>query len=191
MNKQVFKDTLIRIITISLSLSLLCSQYSLAHEGHHHHADTPATEKDLEEQSHSIQGVLVPFLFFNMAQLTYEYKFTPKLGLRADAFAHLSLAAYALIGNLALSYIAAEARSTSASHGLELDLGVGLGGVGPGHCNADVSDCSSREGLFIKSFVGYRYQKFSGFQFRIGASPIIDMNGDWMPFPEMTLGTSF
>ena len=86
MNKQVFRDTLIRVITISLSLSLLCSQYSLAHEGHHHHADAPATEKDLEEQSHSIQGVLVPLFLFNMAQLTYEYKFIPRLGLRADVF---------------------------------------------------------------------------------------------------------
>ena len=138
-----------------------------------------------------MQGVLVPFLFFNMAQLTYEYKFTPRLGLRADAFAHLSFAATAIIGNLALSYIAVETRSTSASHGLEFDLGLGLGGVGPGHCNEDVSDCSSREGLFIKSFVGYRHQKFSGFQLRVGASPVINMNGDWMPFPEMTLGTPF
>ena len=44
-------------------------------------------------------------------------------------FFHFSMAAYALIGNLALSYIAVEARSNSASHGLELDLGVGLGEV--------------------------------------------------------------
>ena len=43
----------------------------------------------------------------------------------------------------------------------------------------------------LRSFVGYRYQKFSGYQFHMGLSPVVTMKGNWVIVPEMTFGVSF
>lgn len=191
MHNHTVKTNLVKRLLTSLICSLILVQSSFAHEGENHQHEYQATAKDLEAQSHSIQGLLVPFLLFNSLQLAYEYKINPKLGVRADGIVLLSLGGSVLGGSLALSYIAAEGRSAHASHGLELDLGVGTGIGGGGHCNADLNDCSTKSANVLRSFVGYRYQKFSGYQFRMGLSPVVTMKGNWAVLPEMTFGVSF
>ena len=191
MHNHTVKTNLVKRLLTCLICSLILVQSSFAHEGENHQHEHQATAKDLEAQSHSIQGLLVPFLLFNYLQLAYEYKISPKLGVRADGVVLLSYGGSALGGSLALSYIAVESRSDRASHGLELDLGVGTFIGGGGHCNADLYDCSTKSGNVLRSFVGYRYQKFSGYQFRMGLSPVVTMKGSWMVLPEMTFGVSF
>ena len=191
MQSYTVKSTIVKGLMTSLMCSLILVQSSFAHEGENHQHEQQETVKDLEAQSHSIQGLLVPFLLYNHLQLAYEYKINPKLGVRADGIVLLSYGGSVLGGSLALSYIAVESRSDRASHGLELDLGVGTGIGGGGHCNADINDCSTKSANVLRSFVGYRYQKFSGYQFRMGLSPLVTMKGSWVVLPEMTFGVSF
>ncbi len=191
MRNRTTKSSLVKGLITGLMLSLILIQPSFAQKAESPHQEQQATAKDLEEQRHSIQGLLVPFVLFNSLQLAYEYKITPQLGVRADGLILLSLGGSVLGGGLALSYIAAEGRSDRASHGLEFDLGVGTGVGGGGHCDASLSDCSVKSAHVLRGFVGYRYQKFSGYQFRVGLSPVVTMQGSWAVLPEMTLGISF
>ncbi len=191
MRNDTARSTLVRGLITSLMCSLILAQTSFAQEAAKQHHEEQATVKDLEAQRHSIQGLLVPFVLFNSLQLAYEYKMTPQLGVRADGLILVSLGGSVLGGSLAVSYIAAEGRSDRASHGLELDLGLGTGVATPGMCDATHADCSVDSGHVLRSFVGYRYQKFSGYQFRMGVSPVVTMDGDWVVLPEVTLGVSF
>ena len=192
MKTQPLKTKLTHLILSALMLSALyiTTQHtpSFAHGG----AEHQATASSLKDKKHSFQGFLVPFVVFNSLQLAYEYKFTPKLGIRADGFLILSLGGSAAVGGLGLSYLALEGKTDSASHGLELDLGVVAGVTAPGNCDLDVDDCSNREGQLIKGFVGYRYQKFSGFQLRAGLTPLMSFKGEFEAvLPELTLGVAF
>ena len=196
MKMQSLKTRLTHLILTTLVLSVLyiTTQHtpSFAQRGaeHNHHAQASATS--LKDKKHAVQGLLVPFVSFNSLQLAYEYKVTPKLGVRADGFLILSLGGSAVAGGLGLSYLALEGKSDSASHGLEFDLGVIAGITAPGLCNADVNDCTHREGKLIKGFIGYRYQKFSGFQLRAGLAPLVSFKGEFEAvLPELTLGVAF
>ena len=196
MKTQPLKAIPNHLILTALMLSALyttidCAS-SFAHESAEHGQHTEATASSLKDKNHSFQGLLVPFVLFNSLQLAYEYKITSKLGIRADGFLILSLGGSAAAGGLGLSYIAVEGKTDSASHGLELDLGVIAGVTGSGHCDTAVEECSGWEGQLIKGFVGYRYQKFSGFQLRMGLAPLMSFKGEFeVVLPELTLGVAF
>ena len=102
-------------------------QSSVAYGGENHYHEQQVTVKDLEAQSHSIQGLFVPFLLFNSLQIAYGYKSTPQLGVRADGLIILAFSGSILGVCLAVSYIAVGGRCDRASHGLEFDLGMGTG----------------------------------------------------------------
>ena len=187
---QLTHLTLIALMITAIS-SVTHSSSSFAHEGEHDH-DAKPTASSLKDNNHSIQGLILPGVVFNSLQLAYEYKVTPKLGIRADGLLILSLGGSALAGALGLSYIPVEGHSDSASHGLELGLGVVAGVGGPGNCDTSVNDCSSGPFQLVKGFVGYRYQKFSGFQLRAGLAPLMSFKGELEAIlPEFTLGVAF
>lgn len=189
---QLAQLTLIALMITAIS-SATHSSSSFAHEGEQHEHDAKPTASSLKDKNHSIQGLIVPAIAFNSLQLAYEYKVTPKLGIRADGLFILSMGGNALAGALGLSYIPVEAHSNSASHGLELGLGVVSGAGSPGSCDASVEDCSGGPFQFMKGFIGYRYQKFSGFQLRAGLAPLMSFQGEFLevPVPEVTLGVAF
>ena len=189
MKNQPLKTRLPHLILTALMFSALYTTTDYASSFAHEGAEHQATASSLKDKNHSFQGLLVPFVLFNSLQLAYEYKVTPKLGVRADGFLILSLGGSAAAGGLGLSYIAVEGKTDSASHGLELDLGVIAGVTGPGNCDTDVNDCSNGNVQMIKGFVGYRYQKFSGFQLRAGLAPLVSFKGEFEAvLPELTLG---
>ena len=106
MKTQPLKTRLTHLILTTLILSALyiTTQHSqsFAHgDAEHDHAQ--ATASSLKDKKHSFQGLIVPFVLFNSLQLAYEYKVTPKLGVRADGFLILSLGGSAVAGGLGLS----------------------------------------------------------------------------------------
>ena len=178
-----------RSLSMFVVLLLVCSSVS-AHEiakTHQRSASPPS--------NHSIQGFVIPMLTFNSVQVGYEYKLTPRIGLRADGALILSMAGSAIAGAVSSSFIVAEGQTTSARHGLEVDIGLATGMYGGGHCNASVNECelSAEATSFtaLKGFMGYRYQKHSGFQLRMGVAPFVDGRGHAFALPEITLGTTF
>ena len=195
MKTRSLKTRLTHLALTVLALSALYSaanpRSALAYEGalDHHAEDTSIT---LKHKSHSIHGMMLPLLLFNSLHLAYEYKVTPKLGVRGDGLLLMSMGGHVVAGGLGISYIPVSGESDSASHGLELNAGVTVGTGGGGHCDASVFNCDMKSFQLIKGFVGYRYQKFSGFQFRGGLAPLMTFKGEFVEsLPEITIGFAF
>ena len=156
------------------------------------------TEKDSENSNqqshHSFQWFVLPLVTFNSLQLGYEYKVSPRIGLRADGALILSIGGSALAGAISSSFIVAQANTETAQHGFEVDIGIATGMYGGGHCNNSDNQCDD-SGLkpfnALKGFIGYRLQKHSGFQFRLGVAPFVTAQGDMIALPELTFGTAF
>ena len=156
------------------------------------------TEKgsdDSNQQSHhSFQWFVLPLVTFNSLQLGYEYKLSPRIGLRADGALILSMGGSAAVGALSSSFIVAQATTATARHEFEVDIGIATGVYGGGHCNNAENQCDD-SGLkpfnALKGFIGYRLQKHSGFQFRLGVAPFVTAQGDMIALPELTFGTAF
>ena len=180
------------IMGVICSISDLNRSYAL--EG-----DQAPKEQEQERQGHSIQGLILPFVHINSAHLAYEHKVSPTWGVRVDGGLMYSAGgSYALVGAVSASWLTLERKTDTASHALEWNAGLGMLFIGEVGCDPDdeaydfVDHCSLSGMSVLRGFVGYRYQRFSGFQVRAGVAPLVNTQLSLvLPVPEVTLGMSF
>ena len=183
-----------------LLISLLCSA-SCLNNSYALEEDQTSNTTELARQDHSIQGLILPFIYVNALHVAYEHKVSSAWGVRADGILVLSSNSYALFGALSASRIVLERKTDTASHAMEFNAGLGTLITGEMGCDPNDEDydfvdyCSLSAMGILKGFVGYRYQKFSGFHLRAGIAPLAPLNpsqGFLLLFaPEITLGISF
>ena len=173
-----------------LVVSLILCTSAQAHEIVDNHVGVES-----EQAQHSFQWFLVPLVTFNALQIGYEFKVSPRIGIKADGALILSMGGAATGGALSASFIAAQGETSTAKHGLEVDVGIASGLYGGGHCNNTDNQCEESAEFTsftaLKGFVGYRLQRRSGFQFRAGVAPFVTAKGDFFALPELTFGTTF
>ena len=156
-----------------------------------HELDAQLSNLSRADSNHSVSGLLIPTLAFNSLQLGYEYKVAPRVGIRADGLLILSLGGSMLLGSLSSSVLIAEAATSTARHGIELDLGAATFAHTVQDCPNEVCETDWKTRNALRGFIGYRYQKNTGFQLRIGAAPLVMAANEIVVLPEMTLGVSF
>ncbi|MEE2779456.1 MAG: hypothetical protein VYE15_02955 [Myxococcota bacterium] len=180
-----------------------------------------------EDRRHAFSGLFLPLLAWNQAALAYEFAVTDRLGIRADLGGYAFMGGAMVHAALGVTYQPAQLTTRTARHGLELGLlpmvqanGAGgycedvdgfaaesqsrrrRAGEASGQAETEVHrgpSCDDRggSGFGIKTIVGYRYQKHSGFQIRLGFAPLMELKPEgsglelvWVS-PEMSLGWVF
>ena len=102
-------------------------------------------------------------LTFNSVQVGYEYKLTPRIGLRVDGALILSMAGSAIAGAVSSSLPWQKVRQRRLDTVSKWTLPLLPGMYGGGHCNASVNECelSAQATSFtaLKGFMGYRLPK--------------------------------
>ena len=145
-----------------------------------------------QARHHSIQAMIVPLIVVQSIQLAYEYMSSSKVGFRVDSFAYLTLFGAGYGGSISASFVFAEAITRSGTHSLVTSIGLGAGVNLTAICKRPPhGDCQQKSIYLLRHFLGYRYQRLSGLQFRVGVAPIATHDGDLYYLPEITVGHSF